>query len=117
VHLAPSRTACTGLAQARQAQAPLAQNLSRMARTVGFLQPAATTPVRVLRLIVKGGQVFLSIALPFSMIPLTIFTSSKKIMGEQWVNKRWVTVLAWTCTIVLTILNVQIVLTTIKDLF
>jgi len=72
---------------------------------------------RALDNLLVNSQVFLSIALPFSMIPLTIFTSSKKIMGEQWVNKRWVTVLAWTCTIVLTILNVQIVLTTIKDLF
>ncbi|MFC6206859.1 Nramp family divalent metal transporter [Levilactobacillus tongjiangensis] len=64
-----------------------------------------------------NSQVFLSIALPFSMIPLTIFTSSKKIMGEQWVNKKWVTILAWVCTIVLTILNVQIVWTTLTDLF
>lgn len=56
-----------------------------------------------------NSQVFLSIALPFSMIPLTIFTSSKKIMGTEYVNKRWITVLAWTCTVVLTLLNIQIV--------
>ncbi|MGV7881385.1 divalent metal cation transporter, partial [Mycobacterium kansasii] len=34
------------------------------------------------RLLVNS-QVFLSIALPFSMIPLTIFTSSKRIMGTR----------------------------------
>src|SRR5699024_1960483 len=44
-----------------------------------------------------NSQVFLSIALPFSMIPLTIFTSSKKIMGD-FVNSKWVTILAWVCT-------------------
>ncbi|WP_143462566.1 Nramp family divalent metal transporter [Levilactobacillus enshiensis] len=64
-----------------------------------------------------NSQVFLSIALPFSMIPLTIFTSSKKIMGERWVNKRWITVLAWTCTIVLTILNLQIIWGSVTGLF
>lgn len=68
------------------------------------------------RLLVNS-QVFLSIALPFSMIPLTIFTSSKKIMGDVYVNKWWVTGLAWISTIVLTILNLQIVGTTLTDLF
>lgn len=56
-----------------------------------------------------NSQVFLSVALPISMIPLTLFTSSKKIMGNRFVNKMWITVLAWLCTIVLTILNLQIV--------
>jgi len=56
-----------------------------------------------------NSQVFLSVALPISMIPLTLFTSSKKIMGNRFVNKMWVTVLAWLCTIVLTILNLKIV--------
>ncbi|WP_395345494.1 Nramp family divalent metal transporter [Levilactobacillus parabrevis] len=64
-----------------------------------------------------NSQVFLSIALPFSMIPLTIFTSSKKIMGTEYVNKRWITVLAWTCTIVLTLLNIQIVWESLTSLF
>ncbi|AKP64011.1 Nramp family divalent metal transporter [Levilactobacillus koreensis] len=64
-----------------------------------------------------NSQVFLSIALPFSMIPLTIFTSSKKIMGERWVNKRWITVLAWACTIILTILNIQIIWGSVTGLF
>ncbi|KRK35021.1 Nramp family divalent metal transporter [Levilactobacillus parabrevis] len=64
-----------------------------------------------------NSQVFLSIALPFSMIPLTIFTSSKKIMGTEYVNKRWITVLARTCTIVLTLLNIQIVWESLTSLF
>lgn len=64
-----------------------------------------------------NSQVFLSVALPISMIPLTIFTGSKKIMGTRFANKLWVTVLAWTCTIVLTILNLQIVWSSIQGLF
>ncbi|KRO04516.1 manganese transporter NRAMP [Levilactobacillus paucivorans] len=64
-----------------------------------------------------NSQVFLSIALPFSMIPLTVFTSSKKIMGEEYVNKKWVTILAWVCTAVLTILNLQIVWGSLSGLF
>lgn len=84
----------------------------------------AVVPVLIIAIIYHGeenaldsllvnSQVFLSVALPFSMIPLTIFTSSKKIMGE-FVNSKWVTILAWVCTIVLTILNMQIVMETIK---
>jgi Mn2+ and Fe2+ transporters of the NRAMP family len=64
-----------------------------------------------------NSQVFLSIALPISMIPLTIFTGSKKIMGERFVNHKWVTILAWICTIGLTILNAQIVWESVKGLF
>ncbi|MBU7554207.1 Nramp family divalent metal transporter [Pediococcus ethanolidurans] len=63
-----------------------------------------------------NSQVFLSIALPISMIPLTIFTSSKKIMGERFANKMWVNVLAWVCTVVLTILNLQIVWQSLSSL-
>ena len=68
------------------------------------------------RLLVNS-QVFLSIALPFSMIPLTIFTSSKRIMGTRWVNRWWVTALAWGCTSILTVLNIQIVWATMTTLF
>ncbi|MEW3466945.1 Nramp family divalent metal transporter, partial [Enterococcus entomosocium] len=42
-------------------------------------------------------QVFLSIALPVSMIPLVLFTSSKKIMGERFKNPLWVSTLGWIC--------------------
>lgn len=61
-------------------------------------------------------QVFLSVALPLSMIPLVKFTSSRKLMG-RFVNPRWATVVGWTCAIVLTVLNVQLVIHTISSLF
>ena len=56
-------------------------------------------------------QVFLSIALPVSIIPLTIFTSDKKLMGE-FVIKPWMKIVAWICTVVLIILNFWLIIST-----
>ncbi|WEV60449.1 Nramp family divalent metal transporter [Streptococcaceae bacterium ESL0729] len=57
-----------------------------------------------------SSQVFLSIALPVSMIPLVYFTSSEKIMGKRFKNKKILALLAWVATIVLTILNIQLII-------
>lgn len=62
-------------------------------------------------------QVFLSIALPISMIPLVYFTSSEKIMGKRFKNKPIITILGWISTIVLTILNIQLIINTIQEIF
>jgi manganese transport protein len=62
-------------------------------------------------------QVFLSIALPVSMIPLVYFTSSKKIMGETFKNPLWVTSLGWICAIALTVLNIRLILETMAGIF
>ncbi|MDR3190585.1 MAG: Nramp family divalent metal transporter [Lactobacillaceae bacterium] len=56
-------------------------------------------------------QVFLSIALPFAMAPLIYFTSSKKIMGEEFVNPKWMVYLAWIVFVILTALNIQLIIT------
>ena len=61
-------------------------------------------------------QVFLSIALPVSMVPLVWFTSSKRIMGERFANRRWVSVAGWTATVVLTVLNLQLIVQTVHGL-
>lgn len=58
-------------------------------------------------------QVFLSIALPVSMIPLVLFTSSKKIMGERFKNPLWVSTLGWICALALTVLNVRLIIETL----
>jgi len=58
-------------------------------------------------------QVFLSVALPFSIIPLTLFTSDEKLMGE-FKNKLWVVILAWVTSVVLTILNIWLIITTFQ---
>lgn len=56
-------------------------------------------------------QVFLSVALPFAIVPLVIFTSSKEIMGE-FSNRAWVKYAAWFATIVLILLNIYLILQT-----
>lgn len=50
-------------------------------------------------------QVFLSIALPFTMAPLIYFTSSKKVMGE-FANSKWLATIGWIAFAVLTALNI-----------
>ncbi|MDR0268506.1 MAG: Nramp family divalent metal transporter [Paenibacillus sp.] len=60
-------------------------------------------------------QVFLSVALPFAIIPLTIFTSDKKRMGE-FANPAWVKYLSWTIAIVLTVLNIFLIYGTFAGL-
>jgi manganese transport protein len=57
-------------------------------------------------------HVVLSIQLSFAVIPLVMFTSDKKIMGE-FVNPIWLKVLAWTIAIVIAVLNVYLIGTTI----
>lgn len=57
-------------------------------------------------------QVFLSIALPFAMIPLIIFTSDKKLMGV-FANRPWVKYTSWVVAILLVILNLQLIWTTL----
>lgn len=57
-------------------------------------------------------QVFLSIALPFAMIPLILFTSDKKLMGA-FVNRPWVKYLSWIVAVILIILNIQLIWTTL----
>lgn len=49
-------------------------------------------------------QIFLSLALPFSIIPLLMITNNKRIMGE-FANRLWIKVIGWVSTIVLVYLN------------
>ena len=58
-------------------------------------------------------QVFLSVALPFSIIPLTIFTSNEKLMGE-FKNRMWVVITAWVIAVALTVLNIWLIITTFQ---
>ncbi|WP_162855643.1 MULTISPECIES: Nramp family divalent metal transporter [Furfurilactobacillus] len=53
-------------------------------------------------------QVFLSVALPFAMVPLVLFTSNKELMGD-FRNKTWVKWTAWLVTVVLIILNLWLI--------
>ncbi len=60
-------------------------------------------------------QVFLSLASPFSIIPLIMATSNPKIMGKQFVNKRWVNIISWILAVVLSVLNIYLILETISE--
>ena len=60
-------------------------------------------------------QVFLSIALPFSLIPLQLTTSNKKLMGP-FINKTWVNIISWSLIIILSILNVYLIIQTFQEL-
>lgn len=57
-------------------------------------------------------QVFLSVALPISIMPLTLYTSDKKLMGE-FVIKSWMKILAWICSVLLIILNFWLIISTL----
>jgi manganese transport protein len=51
-------------------------------------------------------QVVLSLQLSFAVIPLILFTSNRKKMGE-FANARWVSVLAWGTAGIIVLLNVK----------
>jgi len=52
-------------------------------------------------------QVILSLQLSFAVIPLVMFTGSRAKMGE-FVNPRWLNVLAWTTALVILVLNLKL---------
>lgn len=60
-------------------------------------------------------QVFLSLALPYSIIPLIMATSNPNIMGKQFVNKRWVNIISWILAVVLSVLNIYLIVETISE--
>jgi manganese transport protein len=52
-------------------------------------------------------QVILSLQLSFAVIPLVLFTSNKTKMGE-FVNSRWLTLLAWATALLILALNLKL---------
>ncbi len=61
-------------------------------------------------------QVILSLQLSFAVFPLVIFTSDRRRMGE-FVNARWLKLLAWSVAYLIAALNVWLLLQTIGSLF
>lgn len=49
-------------------------------------------------------QVVLSLQLPFAVIPLVMFTSNRRLMGD-FVNPRWLKVVAWAIALIIVSLN------------
>jgi manganese transport protein len=58
-------------------------------------------------------QVILSLQLSFAVIPLVIFTNSRKRMGE-FVNAPWLKVTAWTVAVVIAGLNAWLLVQTVR---
>jgi manganese transport protein len=56
-------------------------------------------------------QVILSLQLPFAIVPLVQFTSSRSKMGE-YVNPRWLSALAWLIAFVIIVLNIKLLFDT-----
>ena len=52
-------------------------------------------------------QVILSMQLSFAVVPLVLFTSDRKKMGE-FANARWLMALAWIVTIIIAALNIYL---------
>ena len=57
-------------------------------------------------------QVVLSLQLSFAVVPLVMFTSDKRKMGE-FVNAPWLTVLAWALAIIIAGLNSYLLVSTL----
>ena len=51
-------------------------------------------------------QVILSLQLPFAVVPLVVFTSSRRKMGE-FVNPTWISALAWVAAATIISLNLR----------
>lgn len=59
-------------------------------------------------LILIWSQVVLSLQLPFTILPLILLTSSKKVMGSEYVNKRWMKAVAWIVATTIVAFNVYL---------
>lgn len=72
-----------------------------------FAGPHATAQLLIL------SQVILSLQLPFAVVPLVRYTSSRQRMGP-FVNPRWVSALAWSVTGVLILLNTVVLVNLLR---
>lgn len=60
-----------------------------------------------------ASQVILSFGIGFALIPLIMFTSTKRIMGSL-VNTKWITVISWIMAILIVSLNIFILIQTFQ---
>src|ERR1017187_9981213 len=59
-------------------------------------------------------QVILSLQLSFAVVPLMMFTSDRSMMGD-FVNPRWLKILAWIAAGIIAILNAYLLVMTVRD--
>lgn len=70
----------------------------------------------ILNQLMIDSQIFLAIALPFSIVPLLILTSNKNLMGP-FKNNLLIQIVGWLTTIVLLYLNLQNIESQLQDIF
>jgi len=86
-------------------------------RTITIIPPLVVIAIGVdstLALIIS--QIILSFGIPFALIPLIIFTSKKKIMGNL-VNHKITTFVAWSIALIIIALNIFLLFQTIISVF
>jgi len=59
-------------------------------------------------------QVILSLQLSFAVVPLVMFTSDRRLMGE-FVNPKWLKVLAWSVALIIISLNLWLLFQTFSE--
>jgi manganese transport protein len=79
------------------------------ALVIGLMGEGKVTALLIL------SQVILSFQLPFAVVPLVKFTSSRAKMGE-FVNARWVSIVAWTMAVMIIAFNAELLWLTFRDL-
>jgi manganese transport protein len=88
-----------------------------MTRTIAIIPAAFTVYLAgehgTYRLLILS-QVILSMQLPFAVIPLIHFTSSRERMGA-FANRAWLRVLAWATAALILVLNVWLMATAVRD--
>jgi manganese transport protein len=88
-----------------------------MTRTIAIIPAAFTVYLAgehgTYRLLILS-QVILSMQLPFAVIPLIHFTSSRERMGA-FANRAWLQVLAWATAALILVLNVWLMAMTVRD--
>jgi manganese transport protein len=93
--------------------------LRRLITRLAAIVPAAIViglwGERQLTTLLIFSQVVLSFQLPFAVVPLVRFTSDKAKMGE-FVNRRWVTGLAWVVTAGIIALNAELLWLSFREL-
>src|ERR1700678_3767710 len=88
-----------------------------MTRTLAIIPAALTVYVAgengTYRLLILS-QIILSMQLPFAVIPLIHFTNDKQRMGA-FANSAWVRVLAWLTAALIVVLNVWLIMLSVRD--
>ncbi len=92
-----------------QRQIPLFARRAITAAPALIVAFVGVEPTRALVL----SQVVLSFGIPFALIPLVLFTSSRRVMGGL-VNNRPTTVAAWAIAVVISSLNVFLLVETFR---